>query len=384
MEFVYCDEHTVYKYKDGNINLDLNNYVKPNDIKQIYYKHGKTVILTHNNKIFLFGYIDKQLPIIFSMDKKIRQISMNYEELLVLFECGELKLICRKNYYSLETCNRNNNNLLFEHYFNHDTISNYEIHDIMCDVSIISIDSCYLFHIIRKKTGIYYLCANNRSYLCNESDMLCEIMNNKYYLIYLDINNDYDIESISCGNISCIVKYKNNDLAIILSELISFKFFIYTSNKEIEKYGNLKYLNNDFGNINKIKCNCNKALILTYSDKIYIIDIHSGSYKLLIENQHILNFWIFKDNIVYLARNNKLYTKNLVTLESKYLFEVPKIIIFNDNPLNLRWLPKFNSNFDTEFNSKIRFLLLYNIFLYKKYNIKIPKMLTFMIINFII
>lgn len=359
MSFIYCDEDKIYNYYDYTyktyrINYNYNDYVKPIEIKQICSKYHRTCILTHDNRIFIFSLVTDDLVSILQQNEKVKCLSMGMSEILTLYNSGKIDMIIW-NLYKKEYNNIN----------------------IDTDNTIISIDSGYDFHMIHKKNGIWKFNNINHkpksvknvnvylSYNDGSRNVAC------YYDLYHD-DTEHDIDFMSCGHLSTTIKLNNNNI-------IKYNF----ENKQHE-YCIIKP---EFkNNIKKISNGFEFDIFLTYSGQIWCIE-NNYKIKLLIDGG-IYDCWNFFGRYMCLNDNNEVHMYDFDTNEfsgpTKIPFKIENLILLVDKHPNLYWKPNHHHNFSDKFHSNVILILLFIKLMYKKYNLKIPKYVSYIVINFLI
>lgn len=363
MTYIYATEHKIFK--SDNISIDLNDYIKSTDIKQICYNCTHFAILTHDNKIYTCAYNNDSLKIIDKLSS-IKQISLSSDELLILYETGELIL---KLMY------------LIDDYFN-----------IISDKSIISINSTRYYHLIHKKDSLWILEKDyyspsgiilNSIPIRNIIQNKIEFYYTKYHFVKL-IEHNNSLSKIHCGSNNCIIQY-NDDTLYLFDNMASLSEF---------NYKQILIFHNKNDKIKKISSLDYGTVILFNSGLMGIYDHIWKTFA--INNEDIWDYWYIKDypsqHIInlYFSNNNNLYTINYKSnidineCTRKLLISNQKLIYVYDACIEWHWYPYNHLHFSKDIQNNILLLLMILKKKLKCYSLKIPKYLIYIMNNFLI
>jgi hypothetical protein len=360
MSFIYVDQEQIFNNKTSK--SELSHLINPNDIKQISYSSNDTfAILTKTNKIFIIIKDEPILPLKIERTDNIREISMGILELLILYESGYLSMLTR-------------------------TDETYITKDLLKDTTILSIHNCKFCHIIHKSDGLWG-CASIILFgtgICDFVHTTNKISVDNLYKVIVEnsdlkkIFNDPEqqIKSVHCDENCCIIQYKNDEVYYF------GKYGNYTSDVPIIK---LIYSPESREYIKQISADKDSCLILTSNNKLWYF--HNQNKTLINTDSDIYFCWIINKNIIYLKYNGEVHLMTEYSINnnnsSQLLFKNPYLTFVYNTEVNIIWTPKNHRMFPSTFKLNVVSIYLYLYLIKKYYNIKLPKYLVYIIIDFL-
>lgn len=355
MSFIYTTPDKIYC--TGNINVNINNYIQSNDIKQICYGIDIIAILLNNNNLMLFRYKDEIQPTTLKYNERIKHISLKTNILLILDETNKIKYTFLNNTSSV-------NNIKLELLFD--------------DSDILSINSFNWGNIIHINHGLYYF---------GNGDI--DILKDKIYNIggiVEEVNINWNIEEYKLIKIFDLIKFNyesihfsQNGFAFIKDDkLIDIGCIGYNIDYI---YYNKYTLPSDYENF-KIKkiisVSYNGSYIFTESGRLYVSSMPKGKIHLNANNLYFRDYWVMNNNFIYISYKGEFFINYDLIDKNK------NINYIIDKSIDLIWKPENNINYPSYYQKNILLILLFIKHIYKIYNIKIPKYVLYMIINFTI
>lgn len=350
MDIIYANTNNIYNF--GSCDNIFNEYIKPENIKNISYGCDEIAILSKDNKILIFNIkniISFKHEIIF--DKNIRYICYKWDKLIILTELSEL-------------------------YINISDNMNPDFMFIIYDPDIRYIDKFSYSVLIFKLNEIWRLV--NIKYIHNdlfnfmkESDLKSDynrfkILEHEYCIVKLNFNIVFD--HYYCGK-SYIILQNNNNLYRIYDNKI-----------------NKLNINIDNNIISKLCCMDDELIILTKLKRIWIYKFNDDNLFLYTKNIPIFDIWNIKDNIIILDDNGVLYKliKDCNFFNNIILTIDPTLIFVANSIVKLKWNTTNHINYPDDIKQIIFNTLLILNFIQSKHKIKIPKYLKYIIINFLL
>jgi hypothetical protein len=346
MSYIYATEEKILTSqnfkKTYDFEFDINEHIKPHEIKQIDYSLVNVVILSYNNTIY---YYKKGEPCkIITHECKIKQISLTMANLVILNESGELIV--------------------------YDLYDSYHKSILLRDPSIIAVysNNCSIDeHIILIGNTIYFL--SNGSGL-NALEKLPTLDKNYFMVKMFDNDNDY-IELIryqyyivvycKTGKIYLLESPRRNkkQKSDVYEQITLDQSIITDTIKDIKYYNNSIY-------------------IITYSRKLY--QYHNKELYNL--GQGTLNYWQMNDLHMNLMYNFELkYNNVFVGIKDNFPkpIQYEKLLYFIDSPIIREWTPLNHKLFPISEKNYIFLLLVFFKVIYIKYKIIVPKFIKFYI-----
>lgn len=379
MYIIYANKEKIFRY--GLLSIDLNNYIKPSDLKQICYDYDSFAILTWNNKIIIFNNVSNPSdPIQFNIDKTIKFICFKSNRLLIYNESGKL--------YYISNPKDLKDGMTLNNYF------------ILNDTSIISINSCTNCDMILKDNdGVKELwCLGDREnalygigQFIYDYQYIINRKNNKYYYVKLldKTNININIKYIYCGGCHCIIQDENN------------KLYVFGENKNgqlgIDNYQN-QYdpilLNlESTSKIKKICCEWTYSLILMENGEIWAFGTNYTGIMgprvltylkphLIFKKDDIKDLWCSDNNCVIIEDTGKLLILGCDNRYIPYIIsEVKNLIFVLKTNVNIEWNLDRHLNYNIQFKNNTLFLLLLLKRFHKMTSIKIPRFVIYEIIK---
>lgn len=376
---------------ENNFNIIYSNYAKYvefNDIKQIC----DNIILTHDDRIIVFNKQNNK-PKIYKKDLNIRKICTLDNDVLILYKTNKLASLININDIS---------------------------HDINILNEVIDIIVCNDFFIIITDETVYCLTTH---LIYDETFELDKNYKNKYHWPYqlykITILCDKDIISINTNEKNRFyILFKNKiEYIYIMKYNNSFKFC--TIKNCLEHFFIHERITGK--DIKKIIIKYYNVILLLNHGSIYLMyDITriTDGFQLLYRN--IYYIWYYKRgidlSILYIKYNGKIYNNDYFSfidvkddkIKSIRNYDFNCIIDiqgdlnwsnisdckkyksfkkdFNyiiDTQIDLKWSPLNHTRYSKLFQKDILKLLLCLKYYNKKNNLKIPKYITYMIIDFL-